>query len=291
MTNLKQVDAYVAGWQARDADAVLDTFASGGTYQDPSTPGPISGTALRAYLEGLWAAFPDLSFEVSGLAETGADSASFEWVMTGTNSGSMNGLPPTGKQVTLEGADFVQFADGKLKRVKGYFDPGTVPRQLGLNVIVQPFEIGPFRFGTSVAVQTGKTHKPGAFSITQLEPLDAAAADKIRDGSRATLASMLEMDGFIGAVTANIGERMMTISAWDNADAPRQLMRSGPHAEASKAMLNGSLAKSGYTSVHEPVRINPYLVRCAACEKMHREPAAGAVCDCGAGLPDQPAYW
>lgn len=291
MTNLKLVEAYGAGWNTRDADAVLATFTDSGTYQDPTTNGPIKGEQLKNHLEGLWSAFPDLSFEFSGMAETGANSASFEWLMTGTNTGSMNGLPPTGKTVALEGADFVQFADGKIESIKGYFDSGTVPRQIGLNVIVQPFEAGPFRFGTSVAVQTGKKQAPGAYSITQLEPLDEAAADKIREGSRATMVSMLEMDGFIGAVTASIGGRMMTISAWDNADAPRQLMRPGPHAAVSKGMMDGSLAKSGYTSVHEPVRINPYLLRCEACGKMHRGPSAGASCECGATLPEQPAYW
>ena len=291
MTNLKTIEAYGAGWNARDADAVLATFGNNGTYQDPTTNGPISGQQLKGYLEGLWSAFPDLSFELLDIAETGPDSASFEWVMTGTNTGSMNGLPPTGKTVSLEGADFVQFARGKIARIKGYFDSGTVPRQIGLNVIVQPFEIGPFRFGTSVAVQTGKKQAPGAFSVTQLEPLDDVAADQIRESSRATLASMLEMDGFIGAVTANIGERMMTISAWDNPDAPRQLMRAGPHAAASKAMMDGSLAKSGYTSVHEPVRVNPYLLRCEACGKMHRGPEPQSSCGCGATLPEQPAYW
>jgi len=291
MTNLEIIAAYGAGWNARDADAVLATFDSNGTYQDPTTNGPISGEHLRNHLEGLWLAFPDLSFEFNNIAETGTDSASFEWVMTGTNSGSMNGLPPTGKSVSLQGADFVQFADGKIESVKGYFDSGTVPRQIGLNVIVQPSEVGPFRFGTSVSVQTGRKQVPGAFSITQLEPLDDEAAEKIRESSRATLASMLEMDGFIGAVTASIGERMMTISAWDSADAPRQLMRGGPHAAASKAMMDGSLAKSGYTSVHVPVRVNPFLLRCGACGKMHRGPEPQASCECGATLPEQPAYW
>lgn len=291
MTNLNTIEAYRAGWNARDADAVLATFGTNGTYQDPTTSGPISGEYLRGHLEGLWSAFPDLSFEFFSIAETGADSAAFEWVMTGTNSGSMNGLPPTGKAVSLQGADFVKFADGKIQSVKGYFDSGTVPRQIGLDVIVQPSEIGPFRFGTSVAVQTGRKQAPGAFSVTQLEPLDAEAAEKIRESSRETLVSMLEMDGFIGAVTANIGERMMTITAWDNVDAPRQLMRPGPHAAASKGMMDGSLAKSGYTSVHAPVRVNPYLLRCAACGKMHRGPEPQASCGCGATLPEQPAYW
>ena len=32
MTNLKTIEAYGAGWNARDADAVLATFGNNGTY-------------------------------------------------------------------------------------------------------------------------------------------------------------------------------------------------------------------------------------------------------------------
>ena len=67
------------------------------------------------------------------------------------------GLPPTGKKVELRGADFFTLGNGKIQTVTGYFDKGEVPRQIGLNVIVQPFGIGPFKFGISTMVQTGKT--------------------------------------------------------------------------------------------------------------------------------------
>ena len=50
---------------------------------------------------------------------------------------------------------------GKIQTVTGYFDKGEVPRQIGLNIIVQPFEIGPFKFGISTMVQTGNTRGAG----------------------------------------------------------------------------------------------------------------------------------
>ena len=36
----------------------------------------------------------------------------------------------------------------------------------------------------------------------------------MREGSRASLVDMLKMEGFIGATTATIGTRMVTVSAW-----------------------------------------------------------------------------
>lgn len=291
MTDLSIVDAYIAGWNSRDADAVLATLTSDGTYHDPTLATAVGGDDFKRHMQGLWAAFPDLSFELVSSARTGPDSAAFEWIMRGTNHGSMKGLPPTGKSVELAGADFVAIRDGRLASVKGYFDSGVVPRQVGLDVVVQPRAVGPFRFGTSTAVQTGKTQPPGAFSITQLEALDDAAAEQIRESSRATLTEMLTMDGFIGSVTAKIGDRMLTISAWDDADAPRKFMAEGTHAQAMRDMMSGKLAKGGFTSVYVPARINPYLLRCEACGKMHRGAADGSACSCGAALPERPAYW
>ncbi|MEM7443572.1 MAG: ester cyclase [Pseudomonadota bacterium] len=291
MTDLAIVDAYIAGWNARDADAVLATLTDDGTYQDPTLPNPVSGEAFKANMQGLWSAFPDLNFELVSKGATGPDSAAFEWMMRGTNSGSMNGLPPTGKTVEVPGADFVALRDGKIESVNGYFDGGAVPRQLGLDIIVQPSQIGPFQFGRSSSVRTGKKNPPGAFSITQLEAIDDEAVEKIRAQSRDTMIEMLQTEGFIGAVAAVIGNRMLTISAWEDADAPRQLMKEGVHVEAMGSMMRGEVANNGFTSVFVPERINPYLLRCDNCGMMHRGPEEGAKCDCGAALPDRPAYW
>ena len=157
MSNLHAVQRYLDAWITRDADAILSSLTEDGTYEDPGTGGPIVGEALREYVTGLWSAFPDLTFEIEYLAETGPDTATVQWTMLGTNSGSMLGLPPTGKPVRLPGADFFTLRDNKVSTVRGYFDSAAVPRQLGLDVIVQPKEIGPFRFGVSTVVQTGKT--------------------------------------------------------------------------------------------------------------------------------------
>lgn len=288
MGDLEAVRQYLDAWTRRDADAILATLNDGGSYEDPTTGGPISGEAIRAYVSGLWSAFPDLSFEDVGLAQTAPDSASVQWIMRGTNTGSMMGLPPSGKAVILRGADFFTLRDGKIQTVTGYFDPGQVPRQIGLNVVVQPHQVGPFKFGVSTAVQTGKTQEPGAFSITYLEAKDADSIQKVREGSRASLIDMLKMDGFIGATTAVIGTRMVTISAWDSPEDSRRVMKEGAHSEAQKGFYDGSLASQGYTSVWTKHRVNPFFIRCDACGRMNR---GAGICSCGAKLPAAAPYW
>ena len=289
MEKKAKVEAYFNAWIIRDADAILATLASNGTYEDPSTGRPISGEALRGYVTGLWSIFPDLTFETVSHSD---DGTSAQWIMRGTNRGSFNGLPPTGLPVELRGADFFTFDDaGQISSVTGYFDAGVIPRQLGLDIVVQPSQIGPFRFGTSTMVQTGKTQEPGAFSITYLEARDDDCKQAVREGSRATLIEMLEMDGFIGATTATIGNRMVTISAWEDADSPRQLMRTGTHSEIQKRMYDGTLAQHGFTSVWVKERVNPYMIRCDVCGKMTRNPDDERKCRCGGQLPAPAPYW
>jgi len=291
MSNLDAVRRYLDAWSTRDADAILSSLTKDGTYEDPGTGGPILGEALRAYVTGLWSAFPDLTFEIESLAETGSDTAAAQWVMLGTNTGSMMGLPPTSKQVRLPGADFFTLRDEKVSTVRGYFDSAGVPRQLGLDVIVQPIEIGPFRFGISTVVQTGKTREPGAFSITYLEARDDASVQEVRAGSRASLIDMLKLEGFIAATTSTVGRRMVTISAWDSPEDSRRVMKEGAHAGVMGGMYDGTLAKGGYTSVWTKHRVNPPMIRCDACGQMSRGSRPGQVCRCGAELPDPLPYW
>jgi steroid delta-isomerase-like uncharacterized protein len=166
MNALEIAQCYFDAWNRRDAEAIVGAFAEGGTYSDPTGGQGLHGESLASYAKGLWEAFPDLSFEIISSADVGADMVAAQWLMRGTNTGSLNGLPPTGRTVALPGADFIQVERDRIRSVQGYFDSRAVPEQLGLQVMVQPNVIGPFAFGTSALVQTGNKTKPGAFSIT-----------------------------------------------------------------------------------------------------------------------------
>ena len=108
MSSVEVAQRYFDGWNRRDPDAVLATMAPDGTYADPTTGGPLSGDAFAGYMKGLFSAFPDVSFEIASVGQAAPDLVAAQWVMRGTNTGSMYGLPPTGKPVTLHGADFIR---------------------------------------------------------------------------------------------------------------------------------------------------------------------------------------
>ena len=51
---------------------------------------------------------------------------------TGTLSTSMGDIPATGRSVTLQLCDVIEFKDGKVHRQRTYFDTGSMMAQLGL---------------------------------------------------------------------------------------------------------------------------------------------------------------
>ena len=282
---------YFDGWNRRDPAAVLDTMAPNGTYSDPGTGGPISGDAFIGYMKGLFSAFPDLSFEIASVGLAAPDLVAGQWVMRGTNTGSMYGLPPSGKSIELRGADFIRVTDTKVRSVDGYFDSGEVPKQLGLQVIVQPHSVGPFQFGVATRVSTNSAAKPGAFSITAIAPRSEEDVNGIREYSRQIAAGLPSLKGFIGWVAVTVANRMLTITAWENASDPQQLMERGTHPEAMNKFFAGELGAGAYTAVFSAERINTLWVRCAACEKMVDHAARQGVCTCGASLPQPMPYW
>jgi steroid delta-isomerase-like uncharacterized protein len=279
---------YLNAWNAHDARAIVETFAADGTYCDPTT-GQISGVAIGANAKRLWSAFPDLRFEIVSLAEAGAGRIVAEWIMKGTNTGAFQELPATGRSILLPGVDIMQIGADKIKAVKGYFDTRAVPDQLGLQVLVQPFKAGPFSFGNSISVQSGKKAKPGAFGITTIWSSDAQT-EEIRAITRAAATEMLRMDGFIGVSFFRIGGRGVTISAWEKPEHTKQLLKDGTHREAMRKFW-GELGDSAFTSVWVPDHVNPLWVRCTACRKMNDYEKNSGMCGCGQRLPEAPSYF
>ncbi len=288
MSNLLDIaQSYFNAWNAHDSDAIANEFNENGEYSDPNIK--IRGRDIGKYAQGLWEAFPDLSFEIVSKAETGNGTAAAQWLMKGINKGKFRGLPPTGKEILVSGADFIKITNGKIESVAGYYDSKAIPEQLGLQILVQPDKLGSFSLGYSVFAQTGKLNKPGAFAITGIWNTDEETPE-IRDRGRDTVKELLQMEGFIGAALARAGERSITITAWNHLEDVRQILQSPSHNNAKKRFWD-DLANAAYFSVWVPHHINPMWVRCGECKKMNSYEKSNGLCSCGSKLPDPPPYF
>ena len=273
---------YFDAWNRRDAGAVLASLVPGGRYEDPVTPGPLSGEALRAYVEGLWAAFPDLSFEVGPVHRVGETEVHGRWTMIGTQRGPFQGLPPSGRAVRLEGIDVIEAGAEALQSVRGYFDSAALPRQLGLDVVVQPQRLGPFEFGVATRVRAESIALPGVVAVTEVLARDDAAVPRIRELSRMTVTELLGRPGFQQFTGAVVGRRLSTVSLWSDAASLAEALHGGTHAQAMREF--DDLAEAGATHVFTAQRVGPFLQRCAACGTMNRSPERQARCACGAEI-------
>jgi steroid delta-isomerase-like uncharacterized protein len=130
------VERWAAAWNSHDPERLFDLMTDDIVYDDSAWPETMRGKpAVREFLDYTWRAFPDMEFEGVGGALVASDGprAAFWWRGTATHSGPIDppGIPATGRRVEFEGADFHDYRDGKLARLRIVFDMASVMRQLG----------------------------------------------------------------------------------------------------------------------------------------------------------------
>ena len=85
----------------------------------------------QAALKGWHQAFPDVSIVPEKLIAED-DLVTIFWIASGTNTGTGNGLPATGKRAELAGITIWRIVDGKIKEEWSAFDQLSMMQQLGL---------------------------------------------------------------------------------------------------------------------------------------------------------------
>jgi steroid delta-isomerase-like uncharacterized protein len=108
-------------------DAKLTIVGSGDVYEGPD--------GARRY-DTMWAdAFPDGRITIDRIIGQD-DYVVAEYTGRGTHTGTLatpaGSIPATGRSVTLELCDVLEFGDGKVKSTRTYFDSGSLMTQLGV---------------------------------------------------------------------------------------------------------------------------------------------------------------
>ena len=85
----------------------------------------------QAALRGWHQAFSDIAIVPEKLIAEG-DLVTIYWIARGTNTGTGNGLPATGKKAELAGITIWRIVDGKIKEEWSAFDQLSMMQQLGL---------------------------------------------------------------------------------------------------------------------------------------------------------------
>ena len=123
-------------WNERNFDEIAEVTASDATITIVGSGDTFEGKeGTRAY-NAMWAdAFPDGKVTVDRVIASG-DYAVVEFTgrgkHTGTLATSMGEIPATGRSLTLQLCDVMEFRNGKVQSQKTYFDTGSMMAQLGL---------------------------------------------------------------------------------------------------------------------------------------------------------------
>jgi len=129
------VDDLAAAWTAAwtTAGAFTACCSAEVLYEDPLATVPLSGLAqLEAHAGRLRDAFPDARIAPTAPPLGRGDHACIPWKLTGTNRGPLAMLPATDRQVALHGLHYLELADGRVRRARGFLDLYDAASQLGV---------------------------------------------------------------------------------------------------------------------------------------------------------------
>jgi steroid delta-isomerase-like uncharacterized protein len=128
---------WLEAWNSHDQGRLLALMTDDIVYDDSAWPKTMRGHAdVREFLDHTWRAIPDLRFELreGPYVRAGEPKAAFWWDGYGTQTGALDppGLSPTGKGMEFDGADFHEYRDGKVARLRIVFNMADAMRQLGV---------------------------------------------------------------------------------------------------------------------------------------------------------------
>ncbi len=120
-------------WAAPSVESFARCCAVGVNYEDPLAGEPIEGLdALARHAERVHTALPDMKLEPVAESIVEGGYGCLPWRLAGTHRGDVGSVPATGRFIVLHGVHYVELADGRVKRARGFFDLYDVATQLGL---------------------------------------------------------------------------------------------------------------------------------------------------------------
>lgn len=126
---------YHQAFGKRNLDVLDELMADDFVAHAPTEPGHDAEEQDRERLKEEFRrnfkAFPDLTFSLDEIIAED-DTVAIRWQATGTHEGPLMELPPTGKQVTLKGMNFLRLEGGKIVEDWVLWDGMGLMQQLGI---------------------------------------------------------------------------------------------------------------------------------------------------------------
>jgi steroid delta-isomerase-like uncharacterized protein len=115
--------------ESRDPAALDEFFAADFTSHNMPPGLPAGREGVKAFFGMFRDAFPDVEVTIDELVAEG-DRAAVATTMSGTHTGEVMGIAPTGRRVSVTGIDMVRVEDGRIVEHRGLTDTVGLMRQL-----------------------------------------------------------------------------------------------------------------------------------------------------------------
>ena len=119
-------------WNKGNLAVADEAFTSDYVGHDPATPTELRGPAAVKQSATLYrAAFPDLRLNIEAIIAEG-DLVAARWTSSGTHTGDLMGIPPTGRKTASTGITISRFENGRIAEDWVNWDALGLMRQLGV---------------------------------------------------------------------------------------------------------------------------------------------------------------
>jgi ketosteroid isomerase-like protein len=109
-------EAWLAALNAHRAEAILKVMDAEGTFEDPTSDGPLPVGQIEPFWSDVWRTFPDLSFTALRMVATG-DHVVIEWQASGKDT--------SGQPIAFSGVYALDLRNERVVCARAYYNPSV----------------------------------------------------------------------------------------------------------------------------------------------------------------------
>ncbi len=129
--NKQLVRQYFEAYDQQDTERIGQLVSSSNYSLHLSGMPTMDWNGTKQFYAAAWSAFPDLHHEIFDIVAEG-DKVAVRYNIIGTHKGELQGMPPTGKEVSFSAMDFITLVNGKVAEEWEIADTIGLMQQIGV---------------------------------------------------------------------------------------------------------------------------------------------------------------
>jgi steroid delta-isomerase-like uncharacterized protein len=129
--NKQVIRQYFEAYDRQDTQRIGQLVSSSNyTFHLSGMPSPMDWNVTKQFYAATWSAFPDLHHDILDMVAEG-NKIAVRYNIIGTHKGELQGIPPTGKEVSFGAMDFITLIESKVAEEWEIADTMGLMQQIG----------------------------------------------------------------------------------------------------------------------------------------------------------------